>query len=135
MIQRIQTIWLLAASACGFATLYSSFYIGSIGNAPAEHFTAMSNVFILIFTVITATVSLVDIFLYKNRKLQMRLALGNTLLYVIVILLYFNNIKKYTAGGLSLLSVFVFIIPVLLLLAIRGMRKDEKLVRSADRLR
>jgi phosphatidylserine synthase len=137
MIQRIQTLWLLAASVLGFATLNNnvSFYIGSINNAPAEHFTAWSNVFILVLTIIAATLSLVNIFLFKNRQLQLRLTIADLLLNILLIVLYFIETEKYTTGGLSLFCVIVFAIPVLLILAARGIYKDQKLVKSVDRLR
>jgi hypothetical protein len=130
MIQRAQSLWLLAASICGFISLRTPFYYG--GNID---FTGTTQIFILILTVICATVSLVNIFLFKNRKLQLRLTLINALISVIIIFLYFTYTKEYTTGGLSLLSVLVFVVPIFLLLAARGIYKDEKLVKSVNRLR
>src|SRR6478735_2905013 len=112
MIQRAQSLWLLAASICGFISLRTPFYYG--GNID---FTGTTQIFILILTVICATVSLVNIFLFKNRKLQLRLTLINALISVIIIFLYFTYTKEYTTGGLSLLSVLVFVVPIFLLLA------------------
>lgn len=135
MIQRIQTLWLLAAGICGFATLKLPFYIGSKGNLPAEPFTAVNNVFLMIIAIITAVVAFVAIFLYKNRGLQLKLGLAALAASIIYIFLCFSGIKQYNTGGIALTSVFTFAIPVFLLLALRNIYKDEKLVKSADRLR
>ncbi|GAC1439338.1 MAG: DUF4293 domain-containing protein [Sediminibacterium sp.] len=135
MIQRIQTLWLLLASCCGFASLKLPFYIGSIGNAPAEAFTAMTYVLILVLTIAAAVVALVDIFLYQNRPLQLKIGVAGLGAGILVIVLYFLQIKKYDTGGIALSSVFSFAVPVFFLLAIRSIYKDHKLVKSIDRLR
>jgi peptidoglycan/LPS O-acetylase OafA/YrhL len=135
MIQRIQSIWLLLAAACGFTTLIASFYIGSSGTLPVEHFTAKDNLLLLIFTVIAATLSAVAIFLYKNRPLQIKLGFAALALSIINIVLFFVGIKKYTSGGIALESVAAFIVPVFIILSIRAIWKDERLVKSTDRLR
>lgn len=135
MIQRIQSIWLLLASVCGFTTLLASFYIGSSGTLPVEHFTAKDNLLLLIFTVIAATISAVTIFLYNNRPLQVKLCFAALALSSVNIVLFFISIKKYTSGGIALESIATFVIPIFLLLAIRSILKDEKLVKSTDRLR
>lgn len=90
---------------------------------------------ILILTVAVALAGLVAIFLYKNRKLQIQLSLSGLLLQLIVLVLYFLETKKFTEGNFALSSIFTFIIPVLFILAWMGIRKDEKLIRSMDRLR
>ncbi len=135
MIQRIQTLWLLAAGACGFATLKLPFYIGSKGNAPAEPFSAMSSVFLLTFTITVSIVAFVTIFLFKNRSMQLKMGLAGLAASIITILLYFSRAKQYDTGGIALSSVFTFAIPVCYILALRGIYKDEKLVKNADRLR
>lgn len=135
MIQRIQTLWLLAASFCGFATLKLPFYIGSIGNAPAEPFTAMSNILILVLSIAAAIVALVDVFLYKNRSLQIKMGLAGLGLSILTLVLYFLYTKKFDTGGMALYAVFSFAAPVFFLLALRGIYKDDKLVKSIDRLR
>lgn len=56
-------------------------------------------------------------------------------LSIINIILYFNELKKFTSGNMSLTAVLALAIPVFLLLAINGIWKDEKLVKSLDRLR
>ena len=135
MLQRVQTIWLLLATACGFATLKTSFFIGSISTEPASHLTAMSNVLLMILTIVAATVALVTIFLYKNRGLQLKLVLSSIGLNIPILALYFIEMNKYAVGGLALWAVIVIAVPVLLVMAAVGIYKDDKLVKSTDRLR
>ncbi len=135
MIQRVQTLWLLAASICGFASLKMPFYVGSVGATAAEEFTATTNLLLMVLTVAGAIVALVDIFLYNNRPLQFRIGLSGLAISVLNIVLYFIYTKKYDTGAITLTAVFTFAIPAFFLMAVIGIRKDEKLVKSVDRLR
>lgn len=133
MIQRLQTIWLLLASACAFLSFKFPFYI--TGSLPPE-FNAASNIFLIMLTSILGAVCLIIIFLYKQRKLQLKLCFLVLLISLINIFLYFNYIKDYSpGGGISIFSVFVFLIPVFIVLAIRGIYRDIKLIKSVDRIR
>lgn len=136
MIQRSQTIWLLVAAVCAFISLNTAFYSGTpaVADVPVT-FIGKTNLLILISTVICGTLSVVNIFLYKNRPLQLKLVIANLLLSIVLIVLYFNQIKNYSDGVLALLSVIVFLIPLSLLLAARGIYRDNRLVKNADRLR
>ena len=140
MIQRIQTVWLLLAAACAFISIRLSFYSGHKIDDPQKLYTvlnATTNMIILILTVAIGIISFVLIFLYKDRKTQMRIAIATLLASLLNIFLYFIEIKKFVASESSfdLTCVFVFIIPILLFLAIRGIYKDEKLIKSMNRLR
>ena len=45
MIQRVQSLWLLAASICGFDTLKMPYYFGNLLNkTEGEAFTATNNI-------------------------------------------------------------------------------------------
>lgn len=140
MIQRIQTLWLLFASALAFATLKISFFSGNImvENVKQFHrFTAMGNIFLMILTVVVALGSLVAIFLFKNRKLQMRVASGMMVLSIINLVLYYLQTKNFIPSDWSfdLTSLLAIAIPLFLFFATRGIYKDAKLLRSVDRLR
>lgn len=135
MLQRIQTIWLLLAGLCGFATLKTSFYIGSVATEPASHLTAMSNIWLMILTIVSATIAVVSIFMYKNRPLQLKLVLATFTLSIINLILYYTQTKQYTVGGFALTSVIAVAVPVFLILAAMAIYKDEKLVKSVDRIR
>lgn len=90
---------------------------------------------------IAGLLAIVSIFLFKNRKLQMRLTIfafiANLLGVVMAIIFYMQNSQDLgeqavNDGAGIYMPVASF---VLLLLAYRFINKDEKLVRSMDRLR
>jgi glucan phosphoethanolaminetransferase (alkaline phosphatase superfamily) len=142
MIQRIQSIWLLLAAAAAFLTLRFSFYSGNMlnveTNTKAYHLlTAQSNILLTILTAGAGLAALISIFLYKNRKQQFRIVMLTLLVSVINIVLFFLESRKYVAGegNYDLTAALAFAVPVFLILALRGIRKDEKLVKSLDRLR
>jgi len=136
MIQRIQTLWLFLASACAFMTMKLPFYyIGTNPNVTSDQFNATTNIILLILTAILATLCLFTIFVYKQRKLQIWLTILAIVISLLNIFLYFNYKKEYLGGGLALTSVFAFIIPVFLFFATQGIYRDQKLVKSMDRLR
>lgn len=140
MLQRIQTVWLLIASALGFATLSNSISFYS-GNKLVENvskfvpLTARENIFILILTVSIAVAALVTVFLFKDRKMQLKVTLGVFAVSLINIGLYYLQTKNYVEGKMDLTSLASFAISVFLVLAARGIWKDEQLVKSVDRLR
>ena len=139
MIQRIQSVWLFIAVLCAALTYKFPFYTGNIiGKDNVQRYlklTASSNFILLILTagLIAGTVAI--IFLYKNRKQQLWLTITAAALSIINIIIYFSESKKFISGNMSLAAVLSFAIPVFLFLAANGIWKDEKLVKSLDRLR
>jgi hypothetical protein len=99
--------------------------------------TAQTNLFLLILTAGVGIASLIAVFLYKNRKTQIRLVLVALLVSIINLVLFFSETQKFVPGegGYTLTAIFAIFVPVLLFFAIRGIRRDEKLVKSLDRLR
>jgi uncharacterized membrane protein len=139
MIQRIQSIWLLLAAACAFLTLKVSFYTGHLINDTQKQLVSLNStttIPIVITAVAVGIAALVTIFLYKDRKMQMKIAFATFAASVLLIFLYYSYVSsKYLEGTLDLTAPVVIIIPIFLLLAIRNIYKDEKLVKSVDRLR
>ena len=139
MIQRIQTIWLFLAALFAGLTYKFPFYTGNVINKENVHLyeklVASSNFLVLIFTAALVGGTIYTIFMYKNRKQQIWLTVAAAGLSIINIILYFSELKKFTSGSMSLTSVFALAIPVFLVFAINGILKDEKLVKSLDRLR
>ena len=141
MLQRMQSVWLLLASVCAILTIKYSFYSGNIvepGELPRfEYLTATHNLRILILTIALVSIAAIDIFLYKNRKLQGRLAILGIVLSFLNIFLYLKEIHLFAEnqGSHTITAVFVFAIPILFYLAARGIYRDQKLVKSLDRLR
>jgi len=139
MIQRIQSIWLLLAAAACFLTLKLPFYNGNVVQPDQsrrfEHLTAMDNIILTILTFLTGIIILVTIFLFKDRKLQMKLTIATLVLSIVNIVLFFGQLKRFVEGSFDLTSPIVFMVPVFLILAARGIYKDDKLIKSLNRLR
>ena len=133
MIQRIQSIWLLLASAAAFSVLRFPFYYTPTPfaleiNGSAQYSTLISLAF-------SACLSFITIFLYGNRMLQLKVTLANFLLSGLVGYFIYTIVKAHPGGGFTLASAALFLIPVLQLIACYKIYQDEKLVKSADRLR
>jgi hypothetical protein len=146
MIQRIQTIWLILASTLSFVSLQTSFFSGmkpvttdaAVQPEPAfTQITGMTNWMLLATTIVMALIALISIFLYKSRPTQMRIALVGLFLSVGLIFLYYRESRQFLAGQgtMDLTALVVMFIPFLFFLAIRGIYKDEHLVKSVNRLR
>jgi len=92
------------------------------------------------FTISIPLLSLITIFLYKNRKIQLRLAFVGIILAggLIFVSGYYSYIV-YSIYDVSVIAGVKMVIPVVILvlsiLAYRGIRKDDRLVKSYDRLR
>lgn len=139
MIQRMQTLWLLVAAIFAFLTFKLPFYSGSriIDNIkqPDVRLDARSQTLLMILTGLIIILCVVTLLLYKNRKNQLTVTIINVILSVALIASYFLEIQKFETGIISLTCLFTFAIPVFLFLAARGIWKDEKLIKSLDRLR
>jgi hypothetical protein len=139
MLQRFQTIWLLLAAIFAFLTFKLPFYSGSkiIKDViqPDVRLDAASQVLILVLTGAVILCCFIAVFLFKNRKRQLTLTVINFILSIILLVLYFLQIQKFQTGIISLSCLFTLAIPIFLFLAARGIWKDEKLIKSLDRLR
>ena len=139
MIQRFQSLWLLLAAIFAFFTFKWPFYSGSkvIKNIrqPDVRLDATFQILIMVLTGVVISLCFLAIFLYKNRKRQLTLTVINCILSVILIVLYFLEIQKFETGIISLSCLFTLAIPLFLFLAARGIWRDEKLIKSLDRLR
>lgn len=140
MIQRFQSLWLLLAAIFAFFTFKLSFYSGSkIIKGALTHNVRLradtSQILILLVTGIVVLLCFIGIFLYKNRKRQLTLTVINCILSIILIVLYILEIQNFETGIISLSCLFTLAIPIFLFLGARGIWRDEKLVKSLDRLR
>ena len=95
------------------------------------------SVLILIVTVLIIAGSLINIFNYKARSKQLWITIGLLILSLLNIFLYWwkSGAPSFTEGSYNLGAALSLAIPVFLLFAANGIRKDQKLVKSADRLR
>jgi hypothetical protein len=135
MIQRIQSIWLLLASAAAFSVLYLPFYYTINPTTTALEIKGSDNLTTLISLAFSACLSVITIFLYSNRMLQLKVVLANLILSLLIGYFVYKLAKDNPGGSFTLSSIFLFLIPVLQILAMYKIYQDEKLVKSSDRLR
>ncbi|MEM1325615.1 MAG: DUF4293 domain-containing protein [Bacteroidota bacterium] len=149
MIQRIQSIFLFLAGSASFGMFGLPFASTDQPIAQSDLFsdsayTITDNIALMILFIGAGALSLIAIFMFKNRPLQINLSrvafVASIIGLVLGIILFINDeITKLAAqmpeptDGLGVLLPIVA--AVMLLLAMRAIGKDEKLVRSSDRLR
>lgn len=164
MLQRVQTLFLLGTVLLCLALMYLPIYelakdptsvdvsppasvpmstdapIVSDSQVPNKQFTIFSSAILALINGAVGVLALLGIFLFKKRNLQIRVANLALLLNCILLGLVFfsadavsstTNAKVHYLYG----SYFPIIGIVFLFLAVRFIKRDEELVRSADRLR
>ena len=67
--------------------------------------------------------------------MQLRLIVLAILIEAFLLFLYVRQVQTFTVGTYSLTALLHGFIILLLLLAARAINKDEKLIKSSDRLR
>jgi hypothetical protein len=155
MIQRIQSVYLFLTTLLSLLFLKGSFltfidnsgsviqitFKGIIRDTNTSGFELIEKLLPLsVIIILIPVLSIITILLFKNRRIQLRFALSVILLICVDILvsIYYSwfVIAKYEAG---FIPGFKMIIPLLMLIsaviAYRGIRKDDQLVKSYDRLR
>ena len=143
MIQRIQSIYLFIATVVSGGLV---FVFNLWSNLKEQIFALdllMRESFLLkvipLLFLLSAVVSFLDIFLFKNRKLQF--VIGRLIILINLFLLGLLIYVSLTLPGEISISkkgigMFLPILVVLLIvLANKAIKKDEDLVKSVDRLR
>ncbi|MCW8898054.1 MAG: DUF4293 domain-containing protein [Flavobacteriales bacterium] len=159
MIQRIQSLFLLVIALSGVIFLftpileiinYESFYTMDAFNVFEMENNAKkplkSNIGLAVMSIIITLLASTIIFLYKNRPLQIKLAKFLILLLALELAALFfysdaattflsNPLKDQTTISYKIGVVIPIISIIFAYLSIRFIKKDDELVRSADRLR
>ena len=152
MIQRLQSIFLFLA-----ATMMSLLFVGPMPfvsidkSLPVDHgavaladgiLSTQDHMGILVTVILAIVLPMLALFLYKNRPLQMRLgkiSIAIVLIAIALTLIFGWQDAQQIPDDIQMSIDFGYIMPVLsivfLVLALKYIKKDEKLVRSADRLR
>jgi hypothetical protein len=154
MIQRIQTLYIIIAAILiglfyflPFASFIieqdmSVYHLSIKGLVPdaigsKQLFRAIP---LICLTSIIILIYILTIGHFKKRMLQIRFCIVNIILLVSLqgLMYYYINVSSHQLGSHASYSI-IFILPlvtaILTYLAIRGIAKDEAIVRSADRLR
>lgn len=144
MLQRIQTVWLLCGMACGVLLLYFPVWEIAPGNTALgmENVGAGTHFYLLGFPPVIFVMHAIGIFSFRKRKRQLRICSINVLLFIIFlvaaafILQAENKVaENFHPGDFKFGAMLPFIGIIFNLMAKRGIRKDEELIRSMDRLR
>jgi hypothetical protein len=161
MIQRIQSVFLFFIGVCMVVMLFmpiwtkTSALSGEMAqlNVISLSYTKQAQVvskiptfYIGILCVVSLVLAYISLFSFKNRMLQIKLNLANTAVIMAIFgccaFLIFSKgeamIAKEAATGAGKMGVGLFMPAIALIfnsLANRFIWKDEKLVRSSDRLR
>lgn len=140
MIQRKQTLWLLLATAAAVLTFMFPFATGEelvekTAMKQNTEITAGSSFFTLLLTIASVSISAITIFMFKDRKLQMRLSLLGLLIAAGIFVLYILEMRKLVTSTPALWAILPLLTIAGFFLAFRGIRSDEKLVKSLDKLR
>lgn len=145
MIQRIQSIFLFLSSL-GFAGQFVTDLATStvpVPNLMADKvYEVQDSPVLLVVTILGILISLAAIFLYKNRPLQQKLSILTIIMGIflplVAFLLIYNErtVKPDWAIIQDQAGLYIMVIPVIGgILAYRSIGKDDKLVKSMDRLR
>lgn len=149
MIQRKQTVFLLLAFVAIVACLClpighvsgeamgASFVWYNLGFSAGNSFELSPLPFAVL--VIVGALAVVDIFLFNKRRMQGRICL----LCVLLCLVWYAIYAFYAAGKLSSMGDFhmdfvaclPFVAAMFMLMARRGIKADEDLIKSMDRIR
>lgn len=150
MIQRIQTLYLLAVVALGLSLIWlpvvqlvtpeeaetlQVWELGALGGAPLQGLWGL-----LLTTALIPLLAFIDIFLYKKRILQARLNIFLVMLCigyygVLALYIWLATLSMNVEWHILPYASFPLICLVLTLMATRRILKDEALVRAADRIR
>lgn len=154
MIQRIQSLYLLISAAITGSSLLMPFMLFSVPGSDvtlgafcitdpsAMVFSEHAPFYTLGVSIgITALLSLVTIFLFSNRSLQMRLTIYSILLKVAILAVVgyvwymLTDVEPQFKSIPQIGSISIIVAMVLDWLAFKGIKKDENLIRSIDRIR
>lgn len=152
MIQRIQSVWFFLASLVNGLLFLPSIRLyqdvtpggaGIPGMASAagrtDYLSATTSLPLMLIAAVITLLPLIAIFLFKNRKQQRglaSLAIVGVLAFVAVMLMIVGNFGKHPGDSYLVPGPVLPVVGlVFLFFGIRGIRKDEKLLKSLNRLR
>lgn len=145
MIQRKQTLWLFLVALLNAGVFYFDVYkyhVLDAGVDTTKLIRVADNYPLLIIAVIITLLPLVTIFMFNNRKQQMRMiaySLVAESAFIAASLAQVSKLDKLTPpptnGSYWIGAVLPIVAVIFLIMAMLGVRKDDKLVKSMDRLR
>ena len=145
MIQRKQSIWLLIAALLSAGLFCFDIYHAHVavnGTDTIAYIRINDDYPLLLIALVLTILPLVTIFMFRNRKRQRSMAIFNVVAcigFISAALMrvtnFMNKQPAATNGTYWIGAVLPLLSMVFIIMAIRGINKDEKLVKSQDRLR
>lgn len=141
MIQRAQSLWLLASTGCAVIFFFLPIYYGEFIGGKTEKYTVTENLILFAGVALVGLISFITIFFFKNRSKQKTLILINIFFTLAVFVLqYFliESLKKelgMAKGEWQIAAVLPVFIVLFHVFAYKGISQDEALLNSADRMR
>jgi FtsH-binding integral membrane protein len=141
MIQRVQTIWLLLAAMAGFLTTQVPLYAGTLAGEVVKKYSATENLLLFAVAIIAGLLAIIAVFRYKNRSSQMKFTGLGIFVSIVLITLEVSLIGDFQKENALLKGTYYWgaLLPIAMviffILAAVNIRKDNKLVKSLDRLR
>lgn len=148
-MQRKQSLWLFLSALLILLTFFIPYGIQSASNIGAAQLetllSAKTNFLLAVLVIASSLLANFIIFLHANRKLQKRLTVLLTTLFILIAVYMFydanlTDANKKLAVGIVGSTLYIGILfpimsAVLSMMAYSGIRNDEKLIQSMDRLR
>ena len=134
MIQRIQSIYLVIAAILAGSSVFVFDLLKTTNNT----IYTFDKLYILLGIITSTILSLVSIFMFKNRKLQFVMNRLNIILNFILLAVFMYGSLNSPGEDVSSekgVGILPIISIVLLVLANKAIKKDEDLIKSVDRLR
>jgi branched-subunit amino acid transport protein AzlD len=143
MIQRIQSLFLLLASVATFLEFVFPFFKGkqsATGFFADSSYNIQDHPALLGLTIAAGGLALLTIFLFNNRSLQQKMVYLTMLLSVallaVTFVLGFQDSPNLFDTASVFVGTFLPIVAIIFLgISLKGINKDDKLVKSMDRLR
>ncbi len=145
MIQRLQSVFLFISALALGALFFVPFADSDIATSQFlsdKIYDVNDHIVLMVLSGGGALLSLIAIFLFKNRATQLRISILATifsiLLMVTAVLLFYNEASNMAAEATVNDQIGMYLPLIGLVfsgLAIHFIRKDENLVKSMDRLR
>jgi hypothetical protein len=126
----------LVAAIITFLTLKLSFYSGTrIQDNQYHQLNGTDTILLMTVTIALGVLTLLTIFLFKSRVVQLRLCVAAILLDLLLIFLYWRATADFSRGEYAITAAAHVLIILALVFAARAINKDEKLIRDSNRLR
>ena len=157
MLQRIQTVFLIVVVLLMAASLFFNVAVYEVAENGATYVIkpfgmeiisaegetskqTIPYVLLAVLAISSITVAVIEITKFRNRLLQIKLGALNSVILagVTILAVYLSNDLAQAKNVPAVYDIFVFLAPGALIcnaLANRFIHRDEKLVRSVDRIR